>query len=128
MATFFTLPPHLLDKIQELVEADLHLPAALKAELRETVSRFTGERPTSIRKTSSQDHSNAREEVREDEDRPASSLGEDQEDMDSLHPSEAEPPPTINYETLETLSRWADRTGARTELKRNGLGIFSPYR
>lgn len=112
MATLLTLPSHLIESISHLLREDLELPDNLREPLLETIKQPQTYIVASL-------------------DTINSLYTQDDGDIDGKQEdSTAVPrPPTIDYDLVERLSRWATSDKGKMLLNRNGLGkLFLPVR
>lgn len=112
MATLLTLPSHLIESISHLLRGDLELPDNLREPLLETIKQPQTYIVASL-------------------DTRNSLYTQDDGDIDGKQEdSTAVPrPPTIDYDLVERLSRWATSDKGKMLLNRNGLGkLFLPVR
>ena len=112
MASLMTLPPHLLDSIRSILAAEVILPEDLGSQLEEASRTIPEPTSSSIPLESEKRTSHSQTEVQ--------SLG--------TNPLEEDPPPTIDIELLERLSRWAASDQGTLALQAGGLGENSERR
>ncbi|WVW86098.1 hypothetical protein I302_108137 [Kwoniella bestiolae CBS 10118] len=122
MTTLLTLPPHLLETIQELLTSDVDLPQNLRNEL----GKSTSQRQQSVSDDVERISNNASDETIEEKDQISRDLPADE--GESIHApfgalviQDVRPPPTIPHETIEELSRWAGSERGVKQLKKSKL-------
>lgn len=118
MADLLTLPPHLLERIQVLLDGDIPLPDDLRERLGKAVDR--SEAPQAIQV---EDAYPAGAVDTQDNAEPSSIDVEDPPKGIKQGPR-VDRPPVIDEETLESLARWASTPTGRRKLERKHLGMY----
>jgi hypothetical protein len=125
MATFLTLPPHLVETIQNLLHADTELDLDIREPLKqavEDVQRACIAPIGSLGSASDASKFLPVEDSSEHVDHIAPVKEVMRETADDTCKGEDNPPPIIDIEVLEKLSKWASLDTSQAQLRRSNLG------
>lgn len=107
MATLLTLPSHLIESINDLLREDLELPDDLRGPMLEAINQPQTDAVAPL-------------DIRDGLDIQEGGNMDGKQDSTAITP-----PPTIDLDLVERLSRWATSDKGKILLKQNELGKLS---